>query len=239
VLYRPQYEIIAEKIAQLIIQSHFQPGDRLPTEQQLGEQFGVSRNIVREAIKVLTATGLVGVRKGVGIYVAKEAHPIMRQVADLSILADPQQMDSFFTFRCMQEMMTARLATQQITLAELRQLERIVQENQQGASEGDWDRYLFTDNAFHHTIAEATHNNYFTKIIDSMLGGQAQALVLLKDRLPNTMCASAEQHRLIFEHIKHGNAEAAVNVMKQHIDTILATYHQEIRARIIGDLLPS
>src|SRR5690242_4385605 len=68
--YRPRYEIAAEKIVEFISNTGLKPGDRLPTEQRLGEQLGMSRGIVREAIKYLTATGLVAARKGVGVYVA-------------------------------------------------------------------------------------------------------------------------------------------------------------------------
>src|SRR6266568_1625751 len=122
--YRPQYEIVAEKIVEFISNAGLQPGDRLPTEQKLGEQLGVSRGIVREAIKSLTATGLVAARKGVGVYVAGKPHLIAMPTLHLSMTVDPEHIQALFNFRCMQEMLTARLATERITLAELRDLER-------------------------------------------------------------------------------------------------------------------
>ncbi len=235
--YQPQYELVAEKIARMILQSHLKSGDRLPTEQQLGEQFGVSRSIVREAIKVLTATGLVNVRKGVGISVTREQHPLAKQFINLSILADPQQIDALFTFRALQEMMTTRLATVQITLAEVRTLEEILQWNLRSAEQEDWDTYLATDTAFHRGIAQATHNPYFVETITNVLTLQESAITLLRKYLPNTLRASAQQHLAVFECIKQGDAEGAALKMKQHIDTVLIAYQQEIRVRIARDLL--
>ena len=235
--YQPQYEVVAGKIAQMITQSHLKAGDRLPTEQQLGEQFGVSRNIVREAVKVLTATGLLGVRKGVGIYVGKGQHPIVKHVIDLSMLADPQYTDSLFAYRTLQEMMTVRLATEQITLAEVRRLEEILQRNIASAEQEDWDTYLSTDKAFHLGIAQATHNPFFVETIASVLQLQEAAINVIRKYLPNTLRSSAQQHQSMFECIKSGDAEAAAQHMKWHIETILLAYQQEIRTRIARDLL--
>jgi DNA-binding FadR family transcriptional regulator len=235
--YQPQYELIAEKIAYMILQSHLKSGDRLPTEQQLGEQFGVSRSIVREAIKVLTATGLVNVRKGVGIYVTREQHPLAKHVLNLAMLADPQEIDALFAFRSLQEVMTTRLAIEQITLAEMRTLEEIIQRNLRSAEQEDWDTYLESDAAFHRGIALATHNPYFVETITNVLTLQESAIRLLRKYLPNTLRASAQQHLVVFECIKCGDAEGAAQNMKQHIDTVLAAYQQEVRVRIARDLL--
>ncbi len=68
--YRPQYETVAERIIDYILEAKLKPGDRLPPEQKLGEQLGVGRSVVREAVKYLSATGLIGARRGYGLYVA-------------------------------------------------------------------------------------------------------------------------------------------------------------------------
>ncbi len=81
--YRPQYETTAERIIEYITTAALKPGDRLPTEQKLGEQLGVSRSVIREAVKYLSATGLIGVRRGFGLYVADRSALVdrMSQIA--------------------------------------------------------------------------------------------------------------------------------------------------------------
>src|SRR6266700_5223638 len=94
--YRPQYEIAAEKIVEFISNAELKPGDRLPTEQKLGEQLGMSRGIVREAIKSLAAGGLVTVRKGAGLYVAGDPRLPTRPIAHASMTVDPEHIQAFF-----------------------------------------------------------------------------------------------------------------------------------------------
>src|SRR6266403_1202374 len=68
--YRPGYELVAEQLLNYIAQENLLPGDRLPTEQGLAEILGATRNVTREAVKVLAAIGRLSVRKGAGIFVA-------------------------------------------------------------------------------------------------------------------------------------------------------------------------
>jgi len=68
--YRPRYELVAEQILQLIGELALQPGERMPTENHLASRLGASRTVVREAVKILSATGRVSAQKGRGLYVA-------------------------------------------------------------------------------------------------------------------------------------------------------------------------
>ena len=68
--YRPGYELVAEQLLNYIAEQNLRPGDRLPTEQGLAQILGASRNVTREAVKVLAAIGRLNVRRGAGIFVA-------------------------------------------------------------------------------------------------------------------------------------------------------------------------
>lgn len=233
--YRPQYEVVSEKIVEFIHQAGLKPGDRLPTEQGLGEQLGVSRNIVREAIKYLTATGLVAARKGVGIYVAGKPRLIASPAINLSMQVDPEHIQALFDFRCMQEMLTTRIATEQITLVELRELERIVALNRRYAQTGEWEPFLASDDDFHRTIAQATHNPFFVETVSSVLQLQRWAIKVVTGGAPGSLVIAAEQHEAVFTAIKDGQPEAAAQAVKAHIETVLANYRQEARRRLLSD----
>ena len=233
--YRPQYETVAEKIVEYISAAHLKPGDRLPTEKGLGEQLGVSRSIVREAIKFLTATGLVAARKGVGIYIAGQSTLITRPAVNLSMTVDPEHIQALFDFRIMQEMLTTRLATQHITLVELRALENILVRNRTFAETGESEPFLETDDAFHRSIAQATHNPFLAETITSIFNLQRWAIKIMTGGAPGSMLIAAEQHEIIFNAIKGGNAEEAALAVKMHVETVLSAYRQEVRHRLLTD----
>lgn len=80
-LKRPKLtDTVAERLTVAIRGGEFSPGDGLPTEQELGKRFGVSRNVVREAINELRARGMVETRQGFGSVVTGEFHKPIRHV---------------------------------------------------------------------------------------------------------------------------------------------------------------
>src|ERR1700761_3099186 len=109
--YRPRYEVVAGQILQLIGELAMRPGDRLPTERDLAVRLGTSRTVVRDAVKILSASGRVSAQKGRGLYVAEgEA---MIGAARWGGFFEPTNLDHIFMlfeFRRAQEMQASRLA---------------------------------------------------------------------------------------------------------------------------------
>jgi GntR family transcriptional repressor for pyruvate dehydrogenase complex len=235
--YRPRYEIAAEKIVEFISNTGLKPGDRLPTEQRLGEQLGMSRGIVREAIKYLTATGLVAARKGVGVYVAGKPRMVAMPAIHLSMTVDPEHIQSLFDFRCMQEMLTVRLATERITVTELRDLDKILAANRQYAEAEDWTLFLESDDNFHLSIARAAHNPFLVETIANILHLQRWAVRVMTGGAPGSLLISVKQHEAIFDAIKDGQPDEATQLVKTHIEAVLAAYRQEERRRLMADSL--
>lgn len=236
--YQPGYEAIATKIIEFIKTSGLQAGARLPTEQKLAEQLGVSRAMVREAIKILTASGHVRTRRGSGIYVSDGARPFAMATIDLSMPVDVEHMRALFEFRCMQEMLTVRLATQHITLVELRALEKIVVLNREAALTEQWEPFLASDNDFHSTIAKASHNPFLAETIETVLRLQRWTVKMVTGGAPGSLLRSTDQHQAIFTAIKDGSPEIAVQEMKNHVEMVLHEYLQDVRRRLLLDEIP-
>lgn len=232
-VYRPGYETVADKIIELITTSGLQVGDRLPTEQQFGEQLGVSRAMVREAVKLLTARGYVRTRRGSGIYVGSSTeYPRAMAAIDLSMPVDPEHIMLLFEFRCMQEMLTARLATERITLPELRVLEEVVTDNRRGAELGQWDLFIESDIAFHQGVAKASHNPFLEETVATTFRMERWAIRIVTGGAPGSLLLSAKQHEAILDAIKSGQPEAAVQAMQTHVQSVIAAYQQEVRRRL-------
>lgn len=234
-IYRPQYERIAELIVEYIGKHQLHAGDRLPTEQEFAEQFGVSRTIVRDAIKMLTPSGLVRPRRGSGIFVGEETSLSANNQLNLATLVPPERIAELFEFRCVQEMQTARLAAQRISVAELRAIEHSLATNRDAAADGDWDTFLRSDDEFHHGIALAAHNGFFVETVDSIMQLQRWAIRVLTGGAPGSLQKSVEQHAAIFSAIREGSPDRAADAARVHVESVLAAYQQEARRRLLGE----
>ena len=84
------YEQIVEQIEKHILEGSLIPGTKLPSERELGEQFAVSRTVVREAIKALREKGLVAVQPGRGTFVVGDSTTAMRRSLDMLVKLNKQ-----------------------------------------------------------------------------------------------------------------------------------------------------
>lgn len=222
----------AARIAGLISEYGLQPGDRLLTERALGDQLGVSRTVIREAVKMLAATGLVQARQGSGLYVGHA--PVLLTVATIDLAAplDPEHILNAFELRGILEMQTARLAAERITPREL-QILRVAEEMTRAGAEADqWDLFNDGDCAFHQGMAEATHNPFLAASVASVKRLCSRALALALVGVPGSLAVAAAQHASILEAIREGNGAAAAAAMDIHLQTTAGSYRQEVRRRL-------
>ena len=235
-VYRPQYERVAELIQSYVADHNLQPGDRLPTELELGEEFGVSRTIVRDAVKVLTPLGVLRTRRGSGIYVGQTVTAPQLPVLTSSVPVPPEHMHELFEFRRSQEMQTACLAATRITVAELKSLEQWLTTNRDAAKSEDRDTFLSSDDAFHRGIALAAHNMFYVQSVTTVLQLQRWAVQMLTGGAPGSTLAAVEQHTALFEAIREGDPERASEAARVHIESVYAAYEREVRRRVLDGI---
>ncbi len=229
VAYEPGYEIVAKKISQFIMTSGLRPGDRLPTELDFAERLGVSRSMIREAMKLLVARGQVRTRRRSGTYVSGEDDHIANAAINLSMPVDLEHILALFDFRCIQEAVTARMAAESITPREIHALEEIARINQQSAKAGKFDIFLESDIAFHQKIAEASRNRFLIEAVATTFRLQHWTIKIITGGEPDSLRTSAEQHLAILYAIKEGKAEEAVTAMIGHIQMVKKVYQSEVR----------
>ena len=234
-IHKPAYEVAATKIVEFITASNLKPGERLPTERALGEQLGVSRTVVREAIKLLTATGIVRTHQGSGLYVHNEPRPFATAAINLSMSVDPQDVQSLFEFRITLETKTAYLAAERITPREIQVLQETVELNRKNAEAGHTEQFHASDEAFHRGIAEATRNPFFASAVTTATGLLEWVTIVVTGGTPGSLLVAAEQHADILRAIQSGQSDEAANTMQLHIETTMANYQQAVRKRLMSD----
>ena len=210
---------LVKALTERIRSGALKPGDRLPTEQDLIEEFKVSRTVVREAISSLKAAGLVATQQGVGAFVlqAESSPPFRIDGANLSLLKD---VIAVLELRIGIESDAAALAAQRRTRAHLDAM-RTALDRMTAAIDAEEDA-VAPDFDFHRTIAEATDNRHFTHLF-SYLG----ALLIPRARLQTFRYFAADrkeylrrvnrEHEDIYQAIKRQDADAARSAMRLHL----------------------
>jgi GntR family transcriptional regulator, transcriptional repressor for pyruvate dehydrogenase complex len=233
--YRPRYELAAEEILRLIGELALHPGDRLPTEKELASRLGISRTVVRDAVKILSATGRVSAQKGRGLYVADgESMLGARQWGGFFVPTNLDHIFMLFEFRRLQETQASRLAATRASPSELRVIEAAVQTCRRGYTSGDDARFDQGDDAFHLGVAAASHNFFLVSAVREARKLQRQASVIGLHGVGGHADDAVGEHEAIYRAIRDGDPEGAARATSVHLDNTLEDYRREIQRRVFG-----
>jgi GntR family transcriptional repressor for pyruvate dehydrogenase complex len=194
-----------------------QPGDRLPTEQQLAAAHGVSRTVVREALHQLTSKAMVLSRQGSGVFVAPP--PVHQPLAfDPAVLTSVQAVVHVVEVRRVLEGEIAALAAERATRLQiaalrrsLREIDRAVVAGRDGVAE---------DLAFHRIIGESTGNPQFRLLLGFLEQYLREGMRITRGneaRRADFMAAVQLEHRAIFEAIAAHDPVAARLHANEHL----------------------
>lgn len=214
------YEALPLRVATLLgreIESgDLTPGSRLPTEQQMAERFGVSRNVVREAIAQLRADGMVEARQGVGAFVlAPEQRAAIR--IDREELKIGDNMERLFELRRILEVESAVLAAARRDAAHLATIKAAL--DRMSGEERWQDGSIDADLLFHREIARATGNGYIHTFISFICEQIRQSIhyARLTNPLHDLVEVNVAEHVRIYDMLVAGDPRAAGEAMRLHI----------------------
>ena len=159
------YEQIADKLEELILDSGY-ASEKLPSEQALAEQFAVSRNVVREALKILKERGLIESRNGTGSYIRKPEAANLSDVISRMVVMDNIDYRAIYDVRIILETAACRSAATRVTTEQLMRMEQLL-ERLKDKSISVRERRE-TDFAFHVAIAEAADNPLLVVLVQAM-----------------------------------------------------------------------
>lgn len=162
---------VYEQMWQMIEDGELAPGDALPSERVLMEQFGVGRPAVREALHMLANKGLISISHGersrVKELTATAAVSQIEEIAKLMLSSEPANLVHLKQLRVILETGTVRIAAESSTRADAEKLGILVSE--QRAALGDNKRFVEADMAFHVGIAAITGNPLLETVTQAML----------------------------------------------------------------------
>ncbi|NRQ31789.1 FadR family transcriptional regulator [Nonomuraea sp. NN258] len=210
-------EVIVEQMRLLIREGKLVPGDRLPSERNLCEQFGVSRVTVREALRVLEASGLVEIRVGArgGAFVTRpSSERVGKGLAELLTLAPMTALD-VTEARMVVELGILPLVVERATEADIAELRVLVDQGLSALEDGTYTMAMSA--AFHVRVASSAHNPAMEMLVHTFHGPLLMSLQRAQVSAPLMGLRGAHEHFELVEAIEQRDVERARAVMTRHL----------------------
>lgn len=217
---RRLYQQVAEILARRIQEGDFEAGRSLPSENDLAEEYGVSRNVMREALVALEILGLVSVRAGAGTFVNPRPQPIRISLATISATTGPSPM-AVLEARKAFEGEVAFAAALNASAEEIEALQSLL--NQVSAAPLDQLDVFDWPRSFHVGVARATRNPVFVSVVEAIWEAMSgpmfsglRARVSLKQ-----LDSHVKTRQRIIDGIRSHDAVSARAAMHDHIDMVI------------------
>lgn len=211
-------DTIADRLLEAIISGRLREGEVLPSQRELGEQFGVSRTVVREAVRSLVTKGVVAERTGRGLKVARlDAQPLVEAMSLLLRGSAELEFGDVHEVRVMLEAQMAAVAAERAGAEDIVELRRLTDQLAQAVDDVELASQL--DVEFHRAIARATKNELYLALLDSIGGillNIRRATLAAADRRLDVL----DEHTRVIDAIAAHDPPAARASMEGHLDRV-------------------
>jgi GntR family transcriptional repressor for pyruvate dehydrogenase complex len=226
-------DTIADRLLEAIVDGRLAPGALLPSERELGAQFGVSRTVIREAIRALTTRGVVEVLSGRGVRVIQLDTASVTDAMSLLLRGESSiDFPKVHEVRLMLETHIAGLVAERSSPADHDALDALIVAWQQAGS--DIFAAARVDFDFHRTLAACTGNELFVLLIDALSGAlmeeRRRTLLVPKHSLAKVY----GEHRAIVEAIKARDPDDARAAMAAHLAGAAAVWRERQERTVVG-----
>ena len=209
---------VARHLTEQVLSGGIERGTQLPAERVLAEQYGVSRTVIREAVRSLVSKGLLEIRSGSGTYVrgpdtasASESITLLLRMHQGD---GPVAYQKALEIRRVLEVEIAGLAAERATDEDLAVLDAEMERLR--AAEHDQDAFIRSDVAFHAALARATRNELFTVVLDS-IEDVMREVRRLGFETAHGYASALRYHGQLLEAIRARDGDAARRTMTEHL----------------------
>lgn len=214
-----------QQIEELILSRALNGGDRLPSERELGEKLGVSKTVVREAVRSLAAKGLVEVRTGSGMYVQRLGPELIARPLNILLRLSALKPEEIAEVREVLEVKLAGLAAERARPEHVAAMEEAVAAL--GARKLSAAEFAAADLAFHNSLAAAADNPLFSLLVNSL----NDVMLEVRQSVFRADGAKAARrgyryHSRILAEVKARNVEGARQAMVEHLAEARATWRR-------------
>ena len=231
---------VSEKILDIlhskIISGEFKPGDRMPSQDKLAEQYQVSRNTIREAINKLMVMGLVSSKQGIGTVVEPVSAASYMSSLESHLLLQPITVRDFIEARVAVEQIVVRLAALRATSIEKDRLKEVIDKMRTYKNNNDVDAFSEWSSRFHIELARMSGNSVLLKFLET-IWDFLQYFIAHMSQMPESMEKSMKYHFEIFEAVISGDSDKAQDKMCQHLYDVVKRINKSMDFEIAAHSL--
>ncbi|MEF3305056.1 FadR/GntR family transcriptional regulator [Paenibacillus sp. GYB003] len=207
-------QIVCERIKSYILENDLKAGDKLPSEKQLIDSLGVSRTVVREALKSLETVGFIKIKTGDGIYVhGLSLKPVLDQVS-FRWMRDERRMKELWATRRVLELGAVEMAIERYDLEAIGEMERWNREMAAAIESGRLP--IDEDLQFHRALFRATGNKTFFELSEVLTDFFTSVRERHFGNVEETRQSWIEHGNLI-RYIRDKNTAEAKREMERHL----------------------
>lgn len=207
---------LSSYLTDAIISGELKPGDKLPSDRNLSVSYGVGRSSIREALKVLSALGLINILPGQGTFIASENTDFFLAPLSWTLLIGQNNTKHLLEMRSVLEIETASLAAQKADQRSLAELTEKYESMQKAYQNADFQAFLDADLDFHLAIARCSGNPIFYSLLQTsrkLLTHISKTGMISMEHLREI----ADEHHGIYTAIISGNEQEAKEQMNIHL----------------------
>lgn len=221
---------VAEAILKTILSRQLKPGAPLPSERELGEQYDVSRTVIREAVRSLGAQGLVDARAGRGLRVARVGpEKVSTSLALYLHGQDELPYEQIHEVRSAIEIAIASVAAERATDLQIEAMRELC--NEMKSSAGDAEEHSRLDVEFHRELARSTGNALYLIVLDS-IGEVMLEVRRMSFTLPGDADNAYREHTAILAAVAAHDARKARAAMRTHLEHAVRDWTKLGRVRV-------
>ena len=213
---------VVDQLVRLINENKLKVGDRLPSERDLSEIFGVSRGVLRESIRALEIAGIIDARSGSGNYIKSNAN-INKEIEALNILEEEDNPLDIIMVRKNLEPLAVKMAVKNADRRDIAKLEKILLVMKKNSMENIIDNKI--DGQFHIAITKASKNKTLMDIMRLIvLKMQKQKFwQYTKEKSIYSLGHSSlylDEHSRLVDAIKNKDEKLALDSINKHLDDV-------------------
>lgn len=214
------YARVIEKVKKMILSGELKPGEKLPPEREFAEKLEVSRNSVREAIRIMDMMGIVSSQQGSGNYVTCEFQKSITETMAMMFAMDQVNDKQISQVRYSLEVLAFTLALDRVREEDLAKMEECVEKLDKN---GDSKNNATLDKIIHYTLARASGNQLLIDILEACPGVfdiliEDMRYGILKNE--NRKTELNECHRHLVDALREGDREKGLQALKWHFEMI-------------------